>query len=78
MKKTYVKPEVYFENFELSANIATGCGRPLGHTKDACRDIFGGNADIVFGSSQDGCGWIPDTNDFCYHNPSDAQILFTS
>lgn len=77
MKKTYVKPEVYFENFELSANIATGCGRPLGHTKDGCRDIFGGYADIVFGS-ENGCKWEPNTNEYCYHNPSDAQILFTS
>ena len=25
MKKPYVKPEVYFESFELSACIATGC-----------------------------------------------------
>lgn len=77
MKKTYVKPEVYFENFELSANIATGCGRPLGHTRDMCRDIFGGYADIVFGP-EDSCKWVPNTNDYCYHNPSDAQILFTS
>lgn len=29
MKKTYVKPEVYFESFELSASIADNCGKPL-------------------------------------------------
>ena len=29
MKKTYVKPEVYFESFELSASIADNCGTPL-------------------------------------------------
>ena len=78
MKKPYVKPEVYFENFELSANIATGCGRPLGHTRDTCRDIFGGNAEFVFDSRENGCAWIPDTNDYCYHNPLDATKLFTS
>lgn len=77
MKKTYVKPEVYFENFELSANIATGCGRPLGHTKDTCRDIFGGNAEFAFGS---GCGFnVEDPqNGYCYHNPLDETKLFTS
>lgn len=77
MKKTYVRPEVYFENFELSANIATGCGRPLGHTKDTCRDIFGGNAEFAFGS---GCGFnVEDPKyGYCYQNPSDATKLFTS
>ena len=34
MKKQYVKPELYFEDFELSANIATGCEAPTNHTKD--------------------------------------------
>ena len=29
MKKTYVKPEVYFESFELSASIADNCAKPL-------------------------------------------------
>ena len=31
MKKTYVKPEVHFESFELSTNIAYACGKPT-HT----------------------------------------------
>lgn len=77
MKKAYVKPEVYFENFELSANIATGCGKPLGHTESQCKDIFGGYADIVFA---EGCLMnLEDPQyDWCYHNPSDATKLFTS
>lgn len=41
MKKTYVKPEVYFESFELSASIADNCGKPLNLNQDTCRDIFG-------------------------------------
>ena len=38
MKKTYTKPELYFESFELSANIATGCGII---TKTATQGICG-------------------------------------
>ena len=29
MKKTYVKPEVHFESFELSTNIAYACGNAI-------------------------------------------------
>ena len=47
MKKTYVRPEVYFENFELSTNIATGCSAGYDHnntnfgTPDQCALFFG-------------------------------------
>lgn len=42
MKKTYVRPEVYFESFELSTSIATGCSAGYDHnntnfgTPDQC------------------------------------------
>lgn len=77
MKKTYVKPEVYFENFELSANIATGCGRPLGHSKDGCRDILGdfGRLNTIF---VDGCELDLQNHGYCYHVPSGDDMLFTS
>lgn len=48
MKKTYVKPEVYFESFELSASIADNCGKPLNLNQDTCRDIFGDYRNNVF------------------------------
>lgn len=40
MKKTYVKPQVYFEDFQLSASIAGDCTGdnkiPLNHSKESC------------------------------------------
>lgn len=65
MKKTYVKPEVYFESFELSASIADNCGKPLNLNQDTCRDIFGDYRNNVF--SQGSCDMNPDQLGFCYH-----------
>ena len=60
MKKTYVKPEVYFESFELSASIADNCGKPLNLNQDTCRDIFGDYRNNVSGELRDqpGSAWI--------------------
>lgn len=77
MKKTYVKPEVYFESFELSANIATGCGRPLGHTQNDCRETLGDFANVptIF---VDGCNPNLEDHGYCYHVPLADNSLFTS
>lgn len=76
MKKTYVKPEVYFESFELSASIADNCGKPLNLIQDTCRDIFGDYRNNVF--SQGSCDMNPDQLGFCYHVPLEGSKLFAS
>lgn len=76
MKKTYVKPEVYFESFELSASIADNCGTPLNLNQDTCREIFGDYRDKVF--SQGSCDMNPDQLNFCYHVPLEGSKLFAS
>lgn len=82
MKKTYVKPEVYFESFELSTSIATGCEYKSNHTKDTCGWYVEGVGN-VFLSNLTTCDYPePDseTNKFgiCYHVPVDTSNLFTS
>lgn len=82
MKKTYVKPEVYFENFELSTNIATGCEYKSNHTKNQCAWYVEGIGN-VFLSDVTTCNYKqPDSekNDYgiCYHVPLDKSNLFTS
>ncbi len=79
MKKQYVKPELYFEDFELSANIATGCEAPTNHTKDQCAYSVGGENVFVEGVTN--CTTKPEGEqwgDLCYHNPSENNKLFTS
>ena len=80
MKKTYVKPEVYFENFELNANIAAGCGTGFNHNNtnfsnaDNCNYLFG--ADKVF-LNFDSCTLVQQDK-FCYDVPTDSQAIFSS
>lgn len=76
MKKAYVKPEVYFESFELSANIATLCGKPIHYAKGMCKDGLGDFAEFLFDGGS--CKLDPDQAGLCYHNPSDVERLFNS
>ena len=76
MKKTYVKPEVYFESFELSASIADNCGKPLNLNQDTCREIFGDYRNDVF--SQGTCKMDPNDFNFCYQVPFEGSKLFAS
>lgn len=82
MKKAYVKPEIYFESFELSANIATGC---VNITKSLAEWVCGVDVPgvgIAFTSKISGCVYNEGVEDgfggVCYHNPSDSTNLFTS
>ena len=80
MKKLYVKPQVCFEDFELSANIAAGCGKNANlPSRDSCGvDIPG--IGTVFFDSMSVCTYKGADGDFsiCYHNPSDLENLFNS
>lgn len=80
MKKSYTKPIVGFEDFTLSANIATGCGSKTGlPSKDQCGLNQGD--EVLFLTSISACTEPYEDNatvPFCYHNPTDEQRLFSS
>lgn len=83
MKKTYEKPEVYFESFELSTSIATGCGVGYNHQNtnfsngSTCYLIFGTKR--IFLTSTAGCTKTDfDENQFCYHVPTSDSKVFSS
>lgn len=83
MKKTYVKPEVYFESFELSANIAAGCGADYkgkvnSQNIHACGYIYNGQAifispNICYYETQDGKEY-----GLCYDIPTGDNKIFAS
>ena len=88
MKKTYCKPDIYFEDFSLNTNIAAGCEKiPINFT-DTCGIMWGNSFIFVQGIS--GCnkkivegkpeGNIVDekNNALCYHNPSENFNVFNS
>ncbi len=74
MKKSYVKPELYFENFQLSTSIAAGCAKPLNHTIAGCQPIPGMNLFLL----EHNCITVPDDSGDCYHVPTDSIRVFTS
>lgn len=83
MKREYSKPEIVFESFALSTNIAASCEID---TNQASRGVCGfylpgvGN---VFDNSVPACvrKVRPDSgeyNQYCYHVPTEARSLFNS
>ena len=85
MKKAYSKPEIMFEDFTLSTNIAAGCETPTNlPSVNQCGFDFSGLK--VFFSGMTGCGDIQvnngggdgDFNGICYHVPTGDNNLFTS
>ncbi len=86
MKKVYTAPQILFESFTMSTNIAAGCEAIVGNpSKNTCaysyEDEFAGPVSI-FTSQVSGClvtevqedGY----NGFCYHVPNEEFNLFAS
>lgn len=81
MKKKYVKPELFFESFEMNTAIALCAGKVVDATPgiDTCRvQLSDGLTIFIEGnnciSSPDKGGW----DSLCYDVPSDANKLFYS
>jgi hypothetical protein len=87
MKKAYSKPDIVFEDFSLSTNIAAGCEeKPFGHS-DQCGVKWGKK--IIFTLTMTNCGTkivegqesgadADEYNKLCYHNPYESYNVFYS
>lgn len=85
MKKSYVKPQVYFENFQLSASIAGDCEEIVknqsrgtcGYQMSAGVVLFTEREPSSVCSTQivDGS---EDYKKLCYHGPSATYNVFRS
>lgn len=77
MKKQYVKPELYFENFELSTSIAScSPGYKVNQAPGSCAHPIAGEK--VF-TSNPPCETTPqDDGEICYQNPQDGSRYFSS
>ena len=80
MKKTYAKPQIVFESFQLTANIAGGCNtRPNSADEATCGYydngwiVFQNSAVCNFPAGPDG-----EYNGLCYHVPTGDKSVFTS
>lgn len=80
MKKTYVKPQIVFDSFELSQSIAAGCRFLSNHEYGACALDPGDGVPTIFADSSI-CDYIKipgEYNEFCHHNPDDQHSVFSS
>ena len=79
MKKAYSKPEIYFDSFELSANIAAGCEViTKNQTQGTCAYVVAGKSFFVEIAA---CTTTPqdnELNNLCYHVPAEEYNLFNS
>ena len=80
MKKAYVKPEIYFESFELSANIATACPKATHTPSDNMCGVNIDGVGMVFLYAIAECKYKGADGDYstCYHNPDSNLNLFNS
>ena len=83
MKKTYEKPQIIFESFELSQSIAAGCAYQANAARGICG--FDTGVGILFTAEVLAClgedGIIPapgDDDSICYHAPGDNSNVFSS
>ena len=79
MKKTYEKPQIMFDNFELSQDIAAGCKIIIANQAENECGYPTRNGDL-FTTEISGCTYKqPDLYDgICYHVPVDTSNLFNS
>ena len=87
MKKAYVKPGMYVENFSLSQSIAAGCGAhhnsslgtPMQGDKSTCGWLIG--RDIIWVAAPACNELCPEElpmDGVCYNNPNGGQSIFNS
>ena len=89
MRKAYSKPEIIFEDFTLSTNIAAGCEIITNYAVYECqyevgrgsnkKNVFAAeyNCDYSQGVQYEADG-TPSYNGVCYHVPIESNNLFTS
>lgn len=78
MKRKYVKPELYFESFELSSSIAAGCKLISNSAEYACPVRDPDFDKTIF--TNDGCDYSPQDDDtkICYQPPEGNIHVYTS
>lgn len=81
MKKNYEKPEIMFDSFELSQNIAAGCAAIANYGENQCSVTYSeGGIELNLYNIQGVCYYTgPGFEDMiCYHAPGDWNNVFTS
>lgn len=76
MKKTYTKPNISFESFSLSANIAEECIFEITFAEWECPVYIPEWDETVY--QEWNCDWSNDSGFVCYHVPTITTRVFGS
>ena len=83
MKKTYTKPEISFESFLMSTNIAGDCNVKTDTKGNMDCGLYFTGFGMVFMTGINGCTGLEvevdgSFNGICYHVPTEKTDLFNS
>lgn len=86
MKRQYNKPELFFEEYELTEAIASNCGNEAyrGYTNyntyHTCSVDMGTGEDFLFITGNNRCNTLPGGEDdyFCYESFGNQAMVFNS
>lgn len=85
MKKNYIKPQIMFEDFTLSTNIAGDCETKTNNPSNNTCGMTASGLGTVFLDTMSGCSWKVvatdgdgEFNGICYHVPTGDNNLFNS
>ena len=78
MKKTYNRPEIVFENFNISSSIAA-CAKEADSTRDSCGYAYIAGR-TLFVEENTGCSVVAldGSNGICFYIPTADTSLFAS
>lgn len=80
MKKRYIKPQIVFESFELSSNIAAGCSLLSSPSAAYVCPVTDPELGFTIFASNSVCDFIPpgDHDQICYDVPLASTNVFES
>lgn len=82
MKKEYSKPDIMFESFSLSTDIAAGCTKVIDTFRGGSCGLDIGGGLMLFLADVNGCSFPAEDDGkhdgICYHVPMADSKLFNS
>lgn len=75
--KRYVKPELFFEQYELSQHVANCAFEPVGNGSYIGDEELGLDVYIIINESTEACV-VKDSEIYCYTNGRDGMNIFNS
>lgn len=81
MMKKYVKPELFYERYELSQQIAANCANQMDTStltdKYSCGFTVPGLSWTIIDTSHQGCE-VQDVENYCYFPGTEMYVLYIS